>query len=131
LRRARERDRNRDPLLLAPGKLEGIAGERFLRFWYPHLAEELDLPLPESGAAQAQMGGQRLRELAADGNCRVQRRRRVLRDVGDALAPDRPQLSARQAEQVEAVEPRAPAENPAAGSAVTDRRQRGGRLAAA
>ena len=100
VRLAAQRDRQRDALLLAAAELERIALERLLRVWNLDELEQLDLAPGEGRTSQSEVPAQRLRKLTSDGQGRVERERRALRDVGDPISPQPPAVGRREAEQI-------------------------------
>ncbi len=91
---AGQRHRDHHPLLLAAGELVRIGAEPALR--PPGMPTSLSSASARSQAARRDSPhvlDQRLDELLADGEHRVQRAHRVLEDAGDLLAAERLQLA--------------------------------------
>ena len=99
-----ERHGQRDALHLAARQLVGVAAEELVVAGQAHLgqavARALQPRLRRADVAQLQQ----LDDLLADPDGRVERRRRVLRHVGDLLAADLAHLLPRHAEHVAALE---------------------------
>src|SRR5207249_4799493 len=72
---------------------------------------------------------QRLLELRADAQCGVERGRRILRDVRDRAAADRPQRRLVEAEDLASLDTYRPARDPRAAPRVPEQREPDGRLA--
>ena len=104
-----ERHRDHHSLALAAGHLVRVGGGLLLRLRNPHPVEQLDRPRGGRLPAQPLMATQALGHLLADRQQRVQRRDRVLEDVGDAPAADVLQMGERRADQILALEQDAPA----------------------
>ena len=92
------------PLGHAAGDLVWIGTERALGIGDPDHLQQFQRPLPGLALAQAEDGAHRLDELEADRERRVEVAHRLLRDVGDLLAPDLAVLAGRQAGELAAAE---------------------------
>src|SRR5262249_26944115 len=119
----REGHREPDPLLLATGELvrvtleEGaVTGERAL----PHHPRDT---LGNGAVPVTSVRLDYLPELEADPQRRVQRRGRVLRDIGDERAPQTPELLLIEREDVVVTEQHRPARDPQAAPGVAEQRQ--------
>src|SRR5262249_44591686 len=100
------------------------------RIGQAHRLEQLELTGAGSRAFDSEVDRKRLRELVPDGQRRVERQRRALRDVRDAASPQVSQLRVRLLQQVDVPELRAAGDDLAPQRAVADRGERGRRLAA-
>ena len=118
---AGQRHRDHDALLLAAGKLVRIDGEPSLRLRHADLAEQRLGPLHGGAPAEAEVLDQRLDDLLADGEHRVERAHRVLEDAGDLLAADPLQLVAAEGEHVAALERDRPGALGVVGQEIEDR----------
>ena len=92
LRLARERHRDHHALLLPAGELVRIRAEPALRLGQAHLGEQALGLLQRGAPRQTQVPDQRLADLLADGEHRVQRRHRLLEHAGDVAAAQALQL---------------------------------------
>ncbi|MPL96994.1 hypothetical protein SDC9_43181 [bioreactor metagenome] len=127
---AGERHRDHQPLALAAGKLVGVEVEAARRVGdadHLHQPDRLGL---RRRAAQVAMEPQRLADLLAHPDHRVQRARRVLEDHRDALAAHRFQCLARRAHELARAQPDR-ARDPCLRRQEAKRREPGYRLAAA
>ena len=106
LRLAREGDRNHRPLPHPARELVRIVLEALLRARDPDLVEQLGRALVGLLAVHAEVHFERLADLPADGEHRVERGHRVLKDHRDLAAADRAQLLVVQRKQVAAAEHR-------------------------
>ena len=93
-RTTRERDRDRNPLLLAAGELVGIRRQHVLYGRQPDLAQQL-FDTSVSDLLAAPVRGERFDQLRANPPGRVQRRCGILRYVGKRLASQSAQLLGR------------------------------------
>ena len=100
LRLARDRHRDHHALLLTSGHLRRVGVDAKRRIRNADLREQLDGALASGAPAQAQVQTQRLLELEADGEHRVERRHRLLEDHRDVAAAKRLQLGPAQADEV-------------------------------
>jgi hypothetical protein len=94
-RLAGQRHRDHHALLLAAGQLVRVGGEAPPRLGQADLVEQLLGLLHGLPARQLQVLDQRLADLAADREDRVQRRHRLLEHTGDRAPAQPPQLAAR------------------------------------
>ncbi len=127
-RPAGERHGQADALLLPAGQLMRIAPDQLGRRVKPGLAQNLEDPVLRV-IDRTWVDPQRLPELGSNPQRRVQRGRRILRYVGDPCAPGRAQVSARQPEQIDAVEPDLAPADVQATAGVPEQRERNGGLA--
>ena len=98
---AGDRHRDHHPLALAAGEAVGILVHPQLRVLDPHLRQGLDRPAPRLIVADAGAGEpDRLDDLVADGEHRVQRGHRLLEDHRDVPAAHPHQLLLREPQQV-------------------------------
>ena len=121
---AGQRHRDHHPLLLAAGELVRIGGEPPLRLGHADLAEQRLGPLQGGAIAEAEVLDQRLDDLLADREHRIERAHRVLEDAGDLLAADPLQLVAAEREHVAALERDRPGTLGVVGQEVEDRHRR-------
>ena len=101
---ARDRDRPDDALTHPAGQLVGILAHAPLRRRDANGLQELGRALPRVAAAGAFVHPDRLGDLIADGEERVQRRHRVLQDHRDPLAADSSHLRLGLLHEVDALE---------------------------
>jgi hypothetical protein len=111
-RLARNADGADDALPHAAGHLVRELVHPCLRGGDAHGFQQSDGTLPRAGAAGAFVHADRLADLIADREQRVQRGHRVLQDHGDALAADAAHLAIGFIEQVVALEHHPPADDP-------------------
>ena len=97
---AGQRHRDHHALLLAAGELVRVARQTPLGLGHADLGEQLLGALQRRAPAQPEVAHERLDELRADGEDRVERLHRVLEDAGDLLAADRLQLGQPRLQQV-------------------------------
>ena len=83
-RAAGQRDRQHHPLALAAGELVRIVGHAARRRWDADLLQHLQRPRVQRALRQAFMRADRLHDLLADGEHRVERGHRLLEHHGDA-----------------------------------------------
>ena len=95
-----QRRGNESTLLHAPAELVGIGAGYHVRARGPHLHQELAGGLKCLAPREPAVVDQRLGDLEADPERRVQRRERVLEDHADPVASQRPPLVRRQAAEV-------------------------------
>jgi hypothetical protein len=108
LRLVRHRHRDHDALQLPAGQLVRVRPEPLAGRGQPDQAEQLDRPLAGRGRGQHPVGPDRLDELVADGEHRVQRAHRLLEHHADVAAADRAQLGRGHRVQVAPGQLRAP-----------------------
>ncbi len=130
LRLAGERHRDHHALLLAARQLVRIRGKAPLRLRQADLGEQAFGALPGGAARQPQMPDQRLGDLVADREHRVQRCHRLLEHARDVAAAQALQLGQACGEQVAALEADAARALGVVGQQVEDR-HRGDALARA
>ena len=104
LRIARQRDRDHHALAHAARELVRVVIEAVLRPWDADLAEQLDHAILGGLAGDAHVLLDRLADLVADRQGRVQARERVLEDEPDLLAAQLAHVVFAQAQHVDAVE---------------------------
>ena len=104
LRVAGEGHRDHDALLLAAGHLVRVGIDALLGFGDADFAEQLDRFAAGFGFADSLVEDDRFHDLSADGEHRVQRRHRLLKDHADVAAADRLHLPLGQADQIAAEE---------------------------
>ncbi len=92
------------PLALATAQLVRVVRQPLLRRFDADVAEQLQTALPDLGLGQRQVDPQRLGDLLADGEHRVQRRQGLLEDHSDAAPADGLQGRVVSIEQVLAAE---------------------------
>jgi hypothetical protein len=97
---AGQRHGDHHALLLAAGHLVRVGLQAARRLGDAHLVEQLLGALPGRSLPQAHVLHQRLAQLRADVEHRVQRAHRVLEDAGDLLATQRLQVAQAKAQQV-------------------------------
>ena len=132
LRTEGEGDRDHDPLAHAAAELVGVALEALTRVRDADELEHLDGPLLGGLVLDLFMGEDRLDELFADRDDRVERGHRVLEDHGDLAAAQVPHLIVGQLDEVDAAEEDLAAGDPAGRlRQETQQGQRGHALAAA
>src|SRR5439155_4150244 len=131
LRFAGEGHGDHHPLGHAPGHLVRVRLRAPLGIGDADPLEQLDGPGPGRPARHVAVDLEHLADLEADLEYGVQRRRRLLEDHRDPLAPDVRHLRAGQAEQVDPVENDAPALDPAGRGHEAHDRERRHALAAA
>ena len=129
---AGERHRDHHPLAHAAGELVRILADAASRLGDPHQLQHLGRAPERGRLREALVERQRLGDLAADGQHRVERGHRLLEDHRDLVAADPAHLGPAQPEQVAALE----ADRAAREAAGRDRdqaqdRERGDALAAA
>lgn len=88
LRIARQRHRNHGPLAHSAGVLVRVFVHPFLRVGNPHVSKHLYGPFPGLAPGHPLMRADRLHDLVADRENRVEARHRVLKNHGDVIAPD-------------------------------------------
>ena len=131
LRLAGERHRDHRPLAHPARELVRVVLQPQLRARDPDLVEQLGRALVGLLAVHAEVRLERLADLPADRQHRVERGHRVLEDHRDLAAADRAQLLVVQREQVAAVEHRRAARDAAVAREDPEQRERGDALAAA
>ena len=104
LRLARQSHRDHHPLAQPAGKLVRVLGQPFLGPGHANKVEHLDGTLQGVLLGYPPMDPHRLRYLATDGPCRVERGHRVLEDHRDLVAADPSHLSLIEADEVAAVQ---------------------------
>jgi hypothetical protein len=129
---AREGHRQADPLLLPARELVRIAGEETIVPREQHLVEHLPEPLPPflRGGAEP-VRRERLLELGADADRRVQSRGRILRDVGNGPSPQSAQYGGGLLQDLPPLDENPPAGDPGAAPRVPHESEPYGRLAGA
>ena len=102
---ARQRHRDHHPLAHAARQLVRVgARPAASASAMPDLAEHLDRPVPGRLLGRPSGGADRLGDLVADGEHRVERRHRLLEDHGHGVAADVAHLVVRELQQVAAIE---------------------------
>ncbi len=107
LRIAGDRHGDHDALVHAAGELVREGGEPALGRGNADLLEQLDRAPPRRLAVHALMQAQRLGDLEADREARVEARRRLLEDHRHVLADELAALAVGEREQIAAVEGKA------------------------
>ncbi len=130
-RLAGHRDGTDDSLAHAPGHLVGIVAEPGVGRRDLHGPQQVARAAPRGGPARALVDPDRLGDLIADREERVQRGHRVLEDHGDALAADVPHLGIGFLEKVFSLESDLPADDLRRGRQEPQDGEREGRLARA
>ena len=131
LRLAGEGHRDHRALPHPAGELVRIVLEAHLRARDPDLVEQLGRAPLGLRLVHREVGLERLADLPADGQHRVERGHRVLKDHRDLAAADRAQLLVRQREQVAAAEHRRALRDAPVARQDPEQGQRGDALAAA
>ena len=119
----REGHREPDPLLLAAGELMRVTLEEAAVVGERDLAHHLRDALGVIAAPAAVVRLEYLHELEADPQRRVQRRGRVLGNVGDDRAPQLAALLLAERQDVVVTQPHRPARDPQAAPGVAEQRQ--------
>ena len=131
LRLARERHRDHRPLPHPARELVRIVPQALVRARDPDLIEQLGRTLVGLLAIHPEVHFERLADLPADGEHRVERGHRVLEDHRDLAAADRAQVLVVEREQVAAAEHRRALGDAAVPGEDPEQRERGDALAAA
>ena len=128
-RAVRKRHRERNALLLSAGQLMRVAVEEDAVARQQHLAEHFRDPRSSiSGGRAEPVRGERLLELRPYAKRRVERRRRILRDVRHQTAAEPLAIEGRQREDVAAFDAHFAARDPSAAPRVPEHRQADRRL---
>ena len=131
LRLAGERHRDHCPLAHPAGELVRVVLQAHLRARDPDPVEQLAGAALGLLLAHVEVRLERLADLPADGQHRVQARHRVLEDHRDVLAADRAKLLVGEPDQVAALEVRRAVRDAAGARQDPEQRQRGDALPAA
>ncbi len=99
-----QRHRDEHPLAHPAGELVGIAVSALLGVGNADQLQHLDGALPRILLRHLLVGRYRFGDLVADGEDRVERSRRFLEDDRNVIAAHRPQLAARQRDEIAALE---------------------------
>ena len=128
---ARQRNRDQGPLAQAAGEVVRIIADASLRIRHAYCRQQLDGALPGGASARDAVDGERLLDLAADREDRVQGRHRLLEDQRDSRAANLLHRSFVELHQVAPVEPHRSAGDATRTIDQPKDRQRRHRLAAA
>jgi len=101
----RQRHGDHHPLAHPARQLMRILSEPPRRFRQAHRAQRLDRPCPRPGTRHRLMGADRLDQLGADRQHRVERGHRFLKDHRDPVAADRPHPGLAQPGQIARAQP--------------------------
>ena len=129
-RLADDRHGDHDTLPLATGELMRVVGKSRCCVRDAHQFEGLDDTLSRRGATHPAVHTQRLGQLIADIQHRVQRRHRILENHGDVASPQAAQAGFRQLAEIDAVEQDPAARHLARRRNQAHQRQRADRFAA-